>query len=435
MRIHKISLLVLLLIGLRVFAQQKPNIIFILTDDMGFGDLSCYGNQKIHTPCLDQLAANGFKSTGFMVVSPSCTPSRTSFFTGKYPTRTGLTYAIPPGSKLSLPPGGNTLANFLQKAGYTTAMIGKWHMGDQGIQSLPNAHGFDSYFGLLYSHDYKSPYVTTDTVLKIYRNSIPYILQPKDSSLTEMYTQEAIQFIHQQTTKQPFYLYLAHSMPHLPLAISIKNKNKSKGGLYGDVIEEIDASTQRIVDALKQKNILKNTLIIFTSDNGPWIDFPARMAADGFTQPNHVGSTGIFRGKKAQTYEGGHRVPFIVYWKNKIQPACNSNIISSLDLWPTIAAIIHQPMPANDVYDGQSVKRTIFNNDTQAVHQPVYYLNDGRVEAVRMGNWKLRRIIKDNVPTYELFDLKSDPSETINQYLALPQQSAALLTLLQNFKG
>ncbi len=424
-----------LLIVLNAYTQQKPNIIFILTDDMGYGDLSCYGNKNIQTPCLDQLASDGYKSTGFMVVAPSCTPSRTSFFTGKYPTRTGLTYAIPPGSKLSLPNGGNTLANFLQKAGYNTAMIGKWHMGDKGIESFPTSHGFNTYFGLLYSHDYKLPYVNTDTTLKIYKNNSPFIIQPKDSTLTELYTQEAIRYINQQNNQQPFYLYLAHSMPHLPLAVSTKNKNKSKGGLYGDVIEEIDASTQQIVNALKAKGIFNNTLIIFTSDNGPWIDFPARMAADGFTQPNHVGSAGIFRGKKAQTYEGGHRVPFIVYWKNKIKPSTNSNLISSLDLWPTIAEIIHNPMPAGDLFDGQSVWNSIMNKNKRNTHQPVYYLNDGRVEAVRLGNWKLRRIIKDNVPNYELFNLKTDPSEKINQYNQLQQQAITMLALLERYNG
>lgn len=423
----------ILLIALSGNAQQKPNIIFILTDDMGYGDLSCYGSKNTHTPFLDHLATNGFKSTGFMVVSPSCTPSRTSFFTGKYPTRTGLVYAIPPGSKLSLPIGGNTLAGFLKNAGYATTMIGKWHMGDKGVQSLPTAHGFDSYFGLLYSHDYKLPYVVTDTVLKIYKNTTPFLLQPKDSNLTELYTKEAVQFIEKQSAKQPFYLYLAHNMPHLPLASSTAHQNRSKGGLYGDVVEEIDASTERIVAVLKQKKLLDNTLIIFTSDNGPWIDFPARMASDGFTQPNHVGSTGVFRGKKAQTYEGGHRVPFIVYWNKKIKPSSNDQLISSLDLWPTIANVLQQPMPAADVFDGESVWHTITNNNNSKPHQPVYYLNDGKVEAVRNGDWKYRKTIKAGEQVEELFNLKTDPSEKNNVFNLQPKIANSMAALLNQY--
>ena len=422
----------LTLLGIVVFAACQtpsapfdglPNIVLIFVDDLGYGDLSSYGHPTIHTPRLDRLAQEGIKLTSFYVAAPVCTPSRAALMTGRYPIRFGMPGNQGPDSEGGLPADERTLAEALKAQGYRTAAFGKWHLGSTpGF--FPTDHGFDEYFGLLYSNDMIPPWVRTERPLHLYRNTTPTDEQPVDqSTLTRRYTEEAVRFIR-ASKDQPFFVYLPHSMPHLPISASEAFTGRSKGGRYGDVIEELDWSAGRILDVLAEEGLDDRTLVIFTSDNGPWRNMPPRMYSTEPVLRGDAGTTGALSGAKGTTLEGGLRVPALLRWPGRI-PAhqVSAEVATTMDLHATIlglagAAPPPQPLDGLDLWP-------MLTEKAPSPHDYFHYFWIGRLEGVRDATWKLRiapradgwlsqELTRDEPVEVLLFNLRDDPYEQFN---------------------
>lgn len=417
--------------------SNRPNIIIVLTDDMGYGDVGSFGGEGSPalgstTPSLDRLAAQGMRFTNFYAAAPVCSPSRAALLTGSYPVRIGVTDVLQPDSATGLNLQEVTIAELLKSAGYATAAVGKWHLGD-AESLLPTRQGFDEFFGLPYSNDM--------TPLPLLENEQAIESDPDLSQLTERYTERARDFIT-RNRERPFLLYLAHSMPHIPLAVSDEFNGKSGQGLYADVVMEIDASVGKILDTLNELGIARDTLVVFTSDNGPWLAYG-----------NHAGSAGPLREGKWTTFEGGQRVPGIMRWPRRIEgPATSNQVVSALDLFPTIAAITEALPPAWPI-DGRNILPILEGaslpaNPSEAAYF-YYYLGD-ELQAVRSGRWKLHLAHSyktapepgadgergkeeySDIPL-SLFDLDADPGETTSLAAEYPDVVAQLTQAATSF--
>jgi arylsulfatase len=388
---------------------NRPNVIIVFTDDQGYGDVGAFGAVGFTTPHLDRLAAEGIRFTNFYSAAPICSPSRAALLTGSYPVRVGVTGVLEPESLVGLNLEEVTIAELLKSVGYATAAIGKWHLGDDPT-FLPTRQGFDEYFGLPYSNDMEP--------LPLLENEAAIEENPDLAQLTQRYTERARDFIA-RNREQPFFLYLAHTMPHVPLAVSDAFKGQSEQGLYGDVMMEIDWSVGQLLEALDELEIAGNTLVAFASDNGPWLAYG-----------NHAGSAGPLREGKFTTFEGGQRVPGILRWPDRIQKSSvSADVVTTMDLLPTIAAITEAALPAWPI-DGRSIL-PILEGSPGDSPAPLYFYGGGELEAVRDGNWKLHlphsyQTVTDpgvdgklgartwpNLPL-SLFDLDADPGETTN---------------------
>lgn len=411
--------------------QQSPNIIVLFTDDMGWGDLSSYGAPEISTPNLDRMAAEGTRFTSFYVAS-WCVPSRTQLLTGRYRIRTGISGTGSNGTG-GISDEEITLAESLQEQGYYTQMIGKWHLGHAEDRYLPPNHGFDDWWGLPYSNDYKRPWVQTDVPLQLFHNFEPIEHPVNQNTLTTRYTERAVDLIRSDR-EEPFFLYLAYAMPHLPVHTAEKFQGKSGAGRYADVIETIDWSAGQILQALEDEGIDEETMVVFMSDNGPWLNTPDRMLQAG-NKRWHVGSPGPFRGYKATTYEGGPRVPGIIRWPGEVPAGrTTSEIFSVLDLYPTIMAAVGADMPDELPFDGQN-QLPFLRGETDEARDVHFYEFRGRIEAVRSGPWKLRVPSDDDAPPVQLFHLKRDPGERFNVAEDHPGLVDSLQTMIDDLEG
>ena len=412
---------------------RPPNMVVILADDLGYGDLGVFGHPLIKTPRIDRLASEGLRLTSFYASAPVCSASRYSLLTGRYAIRAGINGALMPESKGGLGADETTLADILKTAGYRTGMVGKWHLGNKpGF--FPTEHGFDSYFGLLYSNDMVRPWVQTDVPLRLYRGTQELQGDVDISTLTERYTDEAVAFIRENRSR-PFFLYFAHSMPHVPLGASPRFAGRSANGRYGDVIEMIDWSTGQVLDALRDAGVERSTLVIFTSDNGPWMDMPPRMLVEPRIVRTDAGSAGPLRGSKGTSWEGGTRVPFLARWPGRIPAGTvRTDLARTLDILPTIAGIVGAPLPSGRAIDGQDIRGFLEGKGPSPDEWFFYYNSGGRLEGVRDRRWKLHLTFPEKAePVTELFDLLVDPSERWDVAAERPDVASRLKARMRQF--
>ncbi len=441
----------------------RPNVIIIFTDDQGYGDLGCYGSKSVKTPNLDRLARQGMRFTDSYASNALCTPSRAGLLTGRYPQRTGLDWIIRPeptlksrlitkfGQMLSdlgvtdvgeapeiygIPRDEILLPEALKVAGYRTGMVGKWHLGDftRFPEYFPTRHGFDYYYGV--------PYANRMTPFPVYHGEKCVIDDLKElSRLTLLYTDAAIDFIESsKVSEEPFFLYFAQTWPHEPLAASEKFKGTSKGGLYGDVVEELDWGVGKLMDYLRRKGLEKNTLVLFSSDNGPI----------------HSGSTGGLRGAKGQSFEGGFRVPFIARWPEKIPAGSVCRAPSmNIDFFPTLLKLAGVGLPEDRVIDGKDIMGLMSGRQKKSPHEALYFYHHDELEGVRSGKWKYFRYIhtyqypmpidKPHTPLGKLakgkggswpllYDMELDPGEQYNLIDTYPERGKKMLKLMENWE-
>ena len=398
-------------------AADRPNIILIFADDLGYGDLGCFGHPTIRTPNIDGIAQRGVKLTSFYT-APSCVPARTQLMLGKYSARVNLGGTSAGGSG-GIPDEEITLAEALKAAGYATAMIGKWHLGYAQDKFLPTAQGFDSWFGLPYSNDMVKPWVQTDVPLWLYENTKKFEHPVNHDTLLQRYAERGAAFVR-QARRAPFFLYFAPAMVHLPLAASEKFRGRSRAGPYGDAVEELDWAVGELLKAVREAGQERNTIVIFTSDNGPWMNLPPRMLQAG-NLPWHVGTAGLLRNSKGSTYEGGVRVPTAVHWPGHFEGGrTTAEIASTLDLYATLVRL-GTGAPAKHRIDGLDLTDFLAGKSTASPRQEFFYFNGRQLHGVRAGPWKLR--LSEGVERYHL-DL--DPSERLNRAGEHPEIVAEL---------
>ena len=467
--IHRVLIFFMTVLGGFVVlgVETPPNIILIFTDDQGYGDLSCYGSPDIKTPNIDRMAAQGIRFTSFYA-APFCGPSRAALMTGCYPPRVNLAFNHNPEAETGLSHDEITLPEILKTRGYATMMIGKWHLGDHP-QFMPLRHGFDRFFGLPYSNDMwpfnprmpigENPDPRHQAIRKralmtgfanqgrpfkpgegfpqplpLYSGTKVIEYNPDQTRLTTRYTELALEFI-ETNNKGPFYLYLAHAMPHVPLFVSEKFKGKSDRGLYGDVMEEIDWGVGQIVKKLKELNIENNTLVVYTSDNGPWLKY----GIDG-------GSAGPLRGGKGSAWEGGMRVPAIMKWPGKIPAGIESSeIAATMDLLPTFARLAGAKLPTDRILDGRDIGSLMFGRSEADKPHDVFYFFGGRrgslgppiLRAIREEKWKLhfarRQGAAGPMRAIELYDLEDDIGESFNLLSQHPKVAKSMRIRAEEF--
>jgi arylsulfatase len=429
---------------------RRPNIVLIFTDDQGYGDVGVYGAEGFATPHLDRLAEQGMRFTQFYASQAVCSASRASLLTGCYAERVSIRGALGPNAEVGINPDETTLAELLKAEGYATAHFGKWHLGHHR-EFLPLQHGFDEYLGLPYSNDmwpvwYDGTPATTGNkagyppLPLIDGNETVEIIEDLDgqATLTTRYTERAVDFIDRHRDR-PFFLYLAHSMPHVPLGVSAKYAGRSAQGLFGDVIEEIDWSVGEVLAALDRHGLAGDTLVIFTSDNGPWLNFG-----------NHAGSTGGLREGKGTAFEGGPRVPAIMRWPGHIPPgSVCTRMASTIDVLPTVAAIVRAALPEHPI-DGVNLLPLLEGNEEADPRTRFWFYYDEGLRAVREGKWK--RVFEHRTRSYvgvepgmdgfpgpyaslvvpaALYDLEADPGETTDVAAAHPDVAARLDTIAE----
>lgn len=423
--------------------SSPPNIILIMADDLGYGDLTCYGHPIIRTPNLDQMADEGIRLTSFYMVESSCTPSRAALLTGRYAIRTGMQNILFPEDTIGLSSSEITLAEVFKERNYRTMCVGKWHLGQARKEYMPTSQGFDQYYGLLTSNDMMPPWVETDSLLRLYRNLGPTDEYPVDQkTLTQRYTYEAIKFIKESKTT-PFFLYLSHNMPHMPLSASGMFQGKSAAGLYGDVVQELDWSVGQLLKTLDENGLRKRTIVIFTSDNGPGRLY--RLFKEGNVKLWHMGSPGLLRGHKGTSYEGGFRTPCIIRWPGTIPKLQVSHqMVTSMDLFTTLIEIAGGEIPRDRIIDGENVLPVLSGDTIFQRESDFFYFQGRRLEAVRSGDWKLRISLyqgHDLPPNEkflpELYNLHLDPSERFNRADERPDLVEALKTRMKrvNMEG
>ena len=428
--------------------ERPPNVIFILTDDQGYEDLGIYGAQDIETPNLDRMAKEGAYFTSYYATQPVCSASRASILTGCYPDRIGIHNAYSPGSKVGLNPDETTLAELLQEKGYKTGIFGKWHLGD-APKFMPRNHGFDEFFGILYSNDMWPKHPQQGTVfnfpeIALYENETPIQILEDQTFLTGALTQRAIAFI-KKNKEQPFFVYLPHPQPHVPLFAAPSFQKTQERGLYGDVISEIDDSVGQIINTLKAEGLAENTILIFTSDNGPWLSYGG-----------HSGSAGKFREGKGTNWEGGHRVPGIIRYPKRILP---NTIIEApamgIDWLPTLVELTQSRLPEKKI-DGVSLVPLLTGETSRSPHENFFfYYRTNELHAVRHKEWKLylphtyrslngKQGTNDGYPVPyemneitipELYNLDLDPEEQMNIAALHPEWVSKITKIADSVRG